>query len=199
MIQAVIFDMYGVVMRDPTGALAPYMAELLPQSVFDELYVHWRAAANGEFGSHEFFRRLGFGDAAAAERDYLDTLEIDAGFVPSAEKLRAQGLRLGLLSNDLGEWSAWLRRKYGLDRLFDAVAVSGDEGVSKPDERIFRIITERLGTAPELCAYVDDRIQFLETAQRLGMKTILFDPAGAADDTHAVSSFGELLKKLEHM
>lgn len=189
--------MYGVVMRDPTGGLAPYMEKLLPKNIYDELYVHWIAAANGEFGSHEFFRRIGFADIPEAERAYLDTIEIDESFVPAAEKLRKQGKKLGLLSNDLGEWSAWLRRKYDLDRLFDAVAVSGDEGVSKPDARIFRIIAERLEVLPEQCAYIDDRVRFLDAAAKFGMKTLLFDPSGASAEVRAVRNFGELMERLE--
>ena len=189
--------MYGVVMRDPTGGLAPYMEKLLPKKIYDELYVHWIAAANGEFGSHEFFRRIGFTDIPEAERAYLDTIEIDEGFVPAAERLRAKGKRIGLLSNDLGEWSAWLRRKYDLDRLFDAVAVSGDEGVSKPDTRIFQIMSERLEVVPEQCVYIDDRVRFLDAAAKFGMKTLLFDPSGASKDACAVRDFGELMNRLE--
>ena len=194
MIKAVIFDMYGVVMTDPTGGLAPYMEKLLTKAAFDELYLHWTAAANGELGSREFFRRLGFEDAAGAERAYLDTIELDTGFVAAAEKLRADGLKLGLLSNDLGEWSAWLRRKYDLDRLFDAVAVSGDEGVSKPDARIFRIISECLGTRPGQCAYIDDRERFLAAARALGMRTILFDGSGRSPG--AAACFDDALEML---
>ncbi len=192
MIKAIIFDMYGVVIKDPTGGLAPYMEAEMPGLSNAELYTHWIAAANGSFGSHEFFRRIGFDDPERAEREYLDTIELDPNFIPEAERLRKKGLKLALLSNDIGEWNRWLRQKYGLDCLFDAVAVSGDVGFTKPDERIFRLVSHRLAIAPEQCVYIDDRERFLAAAEALVMTAVLFNSRNVVYNGSTVNSFREL-------
>lgn len=67
-------------------------------------------------------------------------------------RARAAGLRTALLSNAArGEYSL-----DGFDELFDAVVLSGDVGLSKPDERIYRLTVERLGLRPAQCVFVDD-------------------------------------------
>ena len=197
MIKAIIFDMYGVVMKDPTGRLTPYMETAMPGLSTEELYTHWIAASNGSFGSHEFFRRIGFDDPHRAEREYLDTIELDDGFIPEAERLRGMGMKLALLSNDISEWSLWLRQKYGLDRLFDAVAVSGDVGFTKPDARIFKLVSQRLDIAPEQCVYIDDRERFLTAAEALGMTAVLFNSRNVVYDGPSVRSFAELGRLLD--
>lgn len=76
---------------------------------------------------------------------------------------RAAGLRTGLLSNAGGcgrpEWPD----------LFDTVVLSGIAGVAKPDPEAFLLVAERLGVAPERCAFVDDLRRNVLGAAAVGM------------------------------
>ncbi|MEI7692639.1 MAG: HAD-IA family hydrolase, partial [Actinomycetes bacterium] len=66
---------------------------------------------------------------------------------------RASGIRTGLLSN------SWGVERYPHDQLpelFDAVVISGQEGVRKPDEAIYEIAIERLALPAGEIVFVDD-------------------------------------------
>ena len=58
--------------------------------------------------------------------------------------------------------------------LFDEVVLSGNEGVSKPDARIFEIACERLGELPENCVFVDDLPENILAAEKLGVRGIVY-------------------------
>jgi putative hydrolase of the HAD superfamily len=68
-----------------------------------------------------------------------------------------------MLSNDVSEWSAYLRRRFSLDRLFASVVISGDHGFRKPDRPLYEVLLRSLGVAPHRCVLVDDQPRNLET------------------------------------
>jgi epoxide hydrolase-like predicted phosphatase len=82
---------------------------------------------------------------------------------------RASGIRTGLLSN------SWGVERYPHDQLpelFDAVVISGQEGVRKPDEAIYQIAIDRLALPAEEIVFVDDLPGNLKPARALGMITV---------------------------
>lgn len=83
-----------------------------------------------------------------------------AGARELLDRLRAAGLRVGLLTNGP---STLQRRKLavtGLDRLVDAVAISEEIGFSKPEPRAYRRAAELLGCQPEETAMVGDQLEW---------------------------------------
>ncbi|MGA1873184.1 MAG: HAD family hydrolase [Thermoplasmatota archaeon] len=54
--------------------------------------------------------------------------------------------------------------------LFDAITVSYQVGVKKPDERIYQDCLGKLGLRPEECIYIDDIREYADKATELGMK-----------------------------
>jgi epoxide hydrolase-like predicted phosphatase len=60
-----------------------------------------------------------------------------------------------------------------LASLFDALVISGEVGLRKPDPAIYSLAAERLGVAPEKCVFVDDLPGNLKPAAALGMATVL--------------------------
>lgn len=195
--KAILFDMYGVVLRQTGDDFAPYVQRTFPQLTTDEIHGVWLRADKGELPSLEVWRQLGFsGDLERIERDYLDTIELMDGALGFLDAARAGGLRTALVSNDSSEWSRYLRGKFDLNRRFDAVSVSGDLGFSKPDRRIFDHTLRLLGLSPADCLYLDDRAHNVEAAAALGMRAVLFDPDGLSGDPEAVSGFAELGKQI---
>jgi len=82
---------------------------------------------------------------------------------------RRAGVRTCLLSNSWGaDW--YDRRRWA--ELFDAVVVSGEHGVRKPEPAIYRIAVERIGLAPEELVFVDDLGGNLKPARAMGMSTV---------------------------
>jgi len=97
--------------------------------------------------------------AIVAEEEIFEALRI----------ARASGIRTGLLSN------SWGVERYPHDQLpelFDAVVISGQEGVRKPDEAIYEIAIERLALPAEEIVFVDDLRGNLKPARALGMITV---------------------------
>ncbi len=75
------------------------------------------------------------------------------------------GLRTALLSNS---WGNRYPRE-GWDTLFDAVVISGEVGMRKPEPRIFRHTLDLLGLVPGEVVFVDDLASNVVAAEALGM------------------------------
>jgi HAD superfamily hydrolase (TIGR01509 family) len=95
---------------------------------------------------------------------YKWTLEVLA-------ELQARSIPVVVLSN------AWpslrrLHRGLGLDRFVKAMVISAEEGISKPDVRIFRTALAALGEPPDQTVFVDDWPDHIEAANGLGMRGI---------------------------
>jgi epoxide hydrolase-like predicted phosphatase len=60
-----------------------------------------------------------------------------------------------------------------LEGLFDAMIISGDVGLHKPQAEIYLLAAERLGIEPEDCVFVDDLRENVRGAEEVGMTAIL--------------------------
>lgn len=67
-----------------------------------------------------------------------------------------------------------MNRKFRLDTLVDLMIFDDEEGISKPDERIYLLALDRLGLRPEEVLFIDDKRENVEAARRLGIASILF-------------------------
>jgi putative hydrolase of the HAD superfamily len=79
--------------------------------------------------------------------------------------LRQAGVRTGMLSNS---WGNEYPRELFTD-LFDAVVISSEVGMRKPEQRIFLHALAKLGLAPQQCVFIDDIEANVAAAQALGM------------------------------
>lgn len=103
-------------------------------------------------------------------------------------RLRAEGYRLGILSNTNPiMWEAKISdefRKEGLpgpDAYFDGIIKSYEAKVMKPDPEIFAIASEKLGFIPEETIFIDDSQANLDAAAELGFRTLLVAPGEEFD------------------
>ena len=196
-IKTIIFDMYGVIIKDPEGGLMPFVNHSFPDLKFEDIYYpHWINAGKGELSSLDFFKNIGFtGDLNKIEKEFLDTLEIDESFYEVAAVLKKY-YRLALLSNDVSEWSKYLREKFKINKFFDVIVISGDVKIMKPDPQIFIHTLNELGQPASECIYIDDRRKNLITANSLGIDTILFNSRNIQYDGKTVNNFNELVNIL---
>lgn len=79
--------------------------------------------------------------------------------------LRQAGVRTGMLSNS---WGNDYPRELFTD-VFDAVVISSEVGMRKPERRIFVHALARLGLTPRECVFVDDIEANVTAARALGM------------------------------
>lgn len=75
------------------------------------------------------------------------------------EALKADGLRLGVISNILARSIVpHFMAEYGLDGYMECVLTSAGTGIRKPDAGIFRLAETQMGLSPEELAYVGDTL-----------------------------------------
>jgi putative hydrolase of the HAD superfamily len=98
-------------------------------------------------------------------------VEPDEPMVEAVRRARAAGVKTGLISNSWGEGLAYDPAL--LEELFDAVVISGDVGLHKPEPEIFLLGAERIGVAPDDCVFVDDLRENCAGAEAVGMRAIL--------------------------
>jgi HAD superfamily hydrolase (TIGR01509 family) len=106
------------------------------------------------------------------------------GSAESLARLRAAGLRLGVVSNSDGRVEEALQVA-GLRQYFDVVIDSALVGFEKPDPRIFQAALARLGVAPEEALYIGDLYEVdVVGARAAGMEAVLLGRI-TADSTPA--------------
>lgn len=88
--------------------------------------------------------------------------------------LKNHGYRLAILSvSDLFNSQKYRERGWYDD--FDPVVLSHEEGLLKPERRLYEITLERLGLPANECLFIDNEVDALPPAQALGMETIHFE------------------------
>lgn len=109
--------------------------------------------------------------------DLLDALSADERVCPHWRVALDEivgTLPLALLTNSGPNTRANLVSRHGLERWFSVIVISAEEGLSKPDPRIYRRTCERLGRPPAECLFVDDRQSNVVGAQAVGLGAIRF-------------------------
>jgi putative hydrolase of the HAD superfamily len=116
---------------------------------------------------------------AQLHQEYHLWCHVAVGTRESLDRLRAGGLRLGVVSNSDGRVEEALNVA-GLRECFDVVVDSALVGVEKPDPAIFRAALAALGVAPEEALYVGDLYDVdVVGARAAGMEAALLVPGAA--------------------
>ncbi|MGH3942573.1 MAG: HAD family hydrolase [Pseudonocardiaceae bacterium] len=98
--------------------------------------------------------------------------------VNAVATLRSRGIKAAVLSNGWGSTPFDPYKPFQLSEHYDAVVISDQVGMRKPDLEMFALALPRLGLPAEQCVFVDDVARYLSPAQALGMATIhATDPA----------------------
>ncbi len=100
-------------------------------------------------------------------------IEPDTAMVDAVRSAREQGIVTGLLSNSWGRATDY----DALGDIFDGRVISAEEGMRKPDPRIYPLAAERMGLDPAEIVFVDDLGFNLKPAKQLGMTTVLHTDA----------------------
>jgi putative hydrolase of the HAD superfamily len=98
-----------------------------------------------------------------------------------AATYRTGGGKLGMLSNGVPEIVARIRADKDLESNFDAVVISFEVQLAKPEPEIYRVTLDRLGVPAFDALFVDDRAENIQTARELGLQTLHF-----TGDVHAL-------------
>lgn len=175
MIEAVVFDCFGVLATD--GWLPfreryfSHDPELLERATVSNKKV--------DAGLHHF-------------DDFIDEVAAMAGLQPAEARHQIANnvpnttlfeyitrelkprYKLGFLSN---AGQNWLEDIFTPEQiaLFDAIVLSFEIGAIKPDPITYETVAEKLGVVPEVCVFVDDQPRYCEGAEAVGMRAIWYE------------------------
>ncbi len=188
--KGVVFDFGGVISYPPGDGWGAYRvaAELgLSRPAFDAGFRKYRHLWDGDFiDGVEMYRRI-FADngLSAADADLKRLLDADCEgwvhrFNPTTLELmkaiKAQHRKIGILTNMptvfKNEWFLPYAAEYVGQA--DAVVVSGDYHLYKPEPEIYRLMERELGLPPEEIFFFDDNMPNVEGARRCGWRAELF-------------------------
>jgi hypothetical protein len=109
-----IFDMYGVIIKESKGNYNPYVKKYFPSMERSFISQFFSKAQLGEIDSHQVLSALGFADTAFHMHDYIEHyITVDKGFYSFAEKFSGM-YRFVVLSNDVADWSRYITEYYNL-------------------------------------------------------------------------------------
>jgi putative hydrolase of the HAD superfamily len=185
-LRAVIFD-YGMVLSGPPepGARARLLeiSGLSPE-VFDAHY--WRHRLDydrGTLNGHTYWPAIARGAEvsfsaeeieALIEQDVLLWATVDPIMLEWVNRVRASGMKIAILSNMGEDLLAYMRENFGwLDR-FHHLTWSCELNLIKPMAAIYEHTLEKLNVRAAEALFLDDRLENVEGARAVGMRSLLF-------------------------
>jgi epoxide hydrolase-like predicted phosphatase len=188
--QAVIFDFGGVLMRTEDRGPRTKLARSLGRT-YTELE---ELVFNGPTGLPSSLGEL------SAEQHWSSvakTLQITETQIPSfqdkfwgGDRMDSQlvdyirGLkghyRTALLSNAWTDLRSYLEKRWKIADAFDLMVISAEIGLAKPDQRIYRLVLERLQVPAQAAIFLDDVFENVEAARSVGLTGIHFRSADQA-------------------
>lgn len=85
-----------------------------------------------------------------------------------------QSYQTAILSNAGDQTRHLIVDIYHLDRWVEALIISAEEGLIKPDPAIYRVALDRLGARPATTLFLDDDQSNIQSANAFGMQTVLY-------------------------
>jgi putative hydrolase of the HAD superfamily len=89
-------------------------------------------------------------------------------------KVKATGLKVGILTNNVVEWEDHWKRVIGISEEADVIVDSCKVGCRKPEAEIFAIATERAGVRTHENLLIDDVLENCMAAEQYGWKSVHF-------------------------
>jgi putative hydrolase of the HAD superfamily len=105
---------------------------------------------------------------------YFEALRPNQPMIDLMRELKASGLRMAMLTNNVREWAPLWRSMLPVDEIFETVVDSAFVGVRKPEAQIYELTLKRIGLPAEACLFVDDVEANCEGARATGISAVHF-------------------------
>lgn len=172
MIQAIIFDCFGVLTTD----LWKEFVATLPEDQRAPAGDFNRAYDSGQLSRQKFLQDIeGLTGRQPSEVENLLSEETykNVELLNFIAELKKQ-YKIGLLSNIATNWITEQFLTTEEQQLFDVMVFSHHIGASKPDAKMFETIAGRLDLPLENCVMIDDSERYCSAAADLGMQGIYY-------------------------
>lgn len=184
-IKAVIFDMDGVIIdSEPFWKQAEFdVFSSLGVIVSDEFTPITQTMTTAEVADF-WFEKYPWKNVSLKEVEervisrVIELIETNScailGIKGFIERLKAQGLKIGVATNSPYRIIPSALQKVGVYKLIDVISSSEFEEKGKPDPAIYLSTAQKLAVAPSECIVVEDSYSGMLAAKKAGMKVIAF-------------------------
>jgi epoxide hydrolase-like predicted phosphatase len=167
MIKAILFDMVGVLVFKKEGFVPATINEINAQNI-EKLFNH----LDDQKLLQDIKKVLSLNDeeigtALPAIPGKYEKFKELWKLLPELKKK----YKLAVINNGNAVALKYWQDKFNFS-IFDLYINSAIEGAKKPDPRIFLLTCERLNVKPKECLFMDDNLENIESAKKLGMETI---------------------------
>jgi len=168
-IKVVIFDFFDVVHGDPQKAW-------LRENGLERAGVFAEASDNldtNQISLDEYYQLYATGHGSKTPEEvraeFKEIAKIDPDTVAIIKKLRSAKYVTALVSNTTTDEIGPILDEHELRPLFDAIIISSEVGIRKPNPAIFELILKELGVEANETLFVDDTLDNVEAAVALGI------------------------------
>ena len=142
----------------------------------DEFFSYVRNGAGFQGGRSEFVDFFS---------DIFSPMEMMLNFF---KRVKKAGLPVCVFSNTNEIAIQYISKQYSFYDDFDFYVLSFQEKGMKPDEPIYRVVEKKTMKSGEAILYIDDRLENIETGNRLGWQTVLQN-----DEVYSIAKAEKLL------
>lgn len=193
-IRAVVFDIGGVLELDvielvdnDLDARWEQRLGLQPGELNQRMKPIWRAGSLGQCTEEDVHQEMGkrLGMMQEQVKEYMREMwDWYCGRlnVPMADFFRSLRPRYqtAILSNSFVGARREEQQRYHFNEMCDLIIYTHEEGIAKPDPRIFELACQRLNVQPEEMLFVDDNERNIAAARALGIHAIHCHETGQA-------------------
>ena len=185
-IRAVAFD-YGMVLSGPPHPEALHQLKSITGLDHDAFERHYwadrHAYDRGDLTGLQFWQKLSADARLSLSQEHIHDLNRwDARMWTTTNPemltwqlaLKAHGLRTGILSNMGDSVLENMLATFDWIDNFDVLIWSYQHNLAKPEPEIYHLLLDRLGTAPEETLFLDDKLENIEAARKLGLPALQF-------------------------
>jgi putative hydrolase of the HAD superfamily len=183
-LRAVIWDVGGVLVRTEDWSFRDALAQRFGRSrrALEELV--WGGemgiqAQRGEISPAELWAYVGQvldldpDEIQAFRSQFFAGDVVDQDLIGWIKSLRP-AYQLGIITNAFADVRAFIESRLDLGDALDALVISAEVGIMKPDVRIFEIALKQLAVSPAEAVFIDDFEHNVQAARQAGLYAVHF-------------------------
>jgi HAD superfamily hydrolase (TIGR01509 family) len=193
--QTFIFDIHNVLVNLNREAIKNYERDLYKISQSKA----WKEYFRGSITMNEAYNQMSNEFNYSVE--YIKSIRNLAAknLIPVEESvqllrdLKRKGKRLICLTNFPKDRMIELRRMCEFFNEFDVILSSGDIKETKPSSKVYEFVLNYCNLIPEETVFIDDKLENIESCQKLKVKTVLFKDKSSLKEIENLSNVEEII------
>jgi putative hydrolase of the HAD superfamily len=185
-IKNIIFDIGNVLVK---WAPREVVAKLFPAEDHDQLTLDlftsqsWLDLNLGKISESQLIQiyhktlHIDIGKLTELMAEIKESLTLLPGSLALVEKLYKKNYPLFVITDNTHEILAYLKKRYDFWWMFKFITSSAEVGILKPNEGIYRYLLGSQHLISEECLFLDDVLQNVEGARRVGIEAYQFTTA----------------------